>query len=77
VPDLPARKKIYRAPTALNGLRHHINAMIGADPQIATAAIWQRQSGTTWPCMRVVNTLGKVTKRFQDAMRMTRLPAPA
>jgi hypothetical protein len=41
-PDPPARKKIHREPTALNGLRHHINAMIGADPQIATATIWQR-----------------------------------
>lgn len=41
-PDPPARKKIHREPTALNGLHDYINAMIDADPQIATATIWQR-----------------------------------
>ena len=40
-PDPPARKKIHREPTALNGLHHHINTMIDADPQIATVTIWQ------------------------------------
>jgi hypothetical protein len=39
--DPPARKKIYREPAALNGLHGHIDAMIEADPAIATAAIWQ------------------------------------
>jgi hypothetical protein len=39
-----------REPTALNGLHRHINAMTEADPQIATATIWQRladEQGTT------------------------------
>lgn len=40
--DPPARKKIHREPAALNGLHGHIDAMIEADPAIATAAIWQR-----------------------------------
>ncbi|HEY1914528.1 MAG TPA: hypothetical protein VGH27_03040 [Streptosporangiaceae bacterium] len=40
--DPPARKKIHREPTALNGLHHHIDAMLEADPAIATAAVWQR-----------------------------------
>jgi hypothetical protein len=40
--DPPARKKIHREPAALNGLRPRIDAMIEADPSIATAAIWQR-----------------------------------
>lgn len=38
----PERKKIRREPTALKGLHDCINAMIEADPAIATAAIWQR-----------------------------------
>jgi hypothetical protein len=38
----PERKKIHREPAALNGLHGHINAMIDADPKIATATIWQR-----------------------------------
>lgn len=41
-PDPPARKKIHREPAALNGLRPYIDAMIDADPAIATATIWQR-----------------------------------
>jgi len=40
-PDPSARKKIHRERSALTGLHHHINAMIDADPQIATATIWQ------------------------------------
>jgi hypothetical protein len=40
--DPPERKKIHREPTALNGLHGHIDAMIEADPKIATATIWQR-----------------------------------
>jgi hypothetical protein len=41
-PEPPARGKIHREPTALKGLHDHIDAMIGADPSIGTAAIWQR-----------------------------------
>lgn len=41
----PERKKIHREPTALNGLRHHINAMIQADPAIAISAIWEHLAG--------------------------------
>jgi transposase len=40
--DPPARKKIHREPAALNGLHSRIDAMIEADPVIATATIWQR-----------------------------------
>lgn len=46
----PPRKKIHREPVALNGLHHHINAMLQADPAIGTASIWQRLAddhGTT------------------------------
>jgi hypothetical protein len=39
--DPPARKKIHREPAALNGLHNHIDAMIEANPAIATATIWQ------------------------------------
>jgi hypothetical protein len=48
--DPPGRKKIHREPAALNGLHGHIDAMIEADPEIATATIWQRladEHGTT------------------------------
>jgi hypothetical protein len=38
----PARKKIHRDPTALDGLHGHIEAMIEAAPQITIAAIWER-----------------------------------
>jgi hypothetical protein len=40
--DPPARKRIHREPEALRGLHGHIDAMIGTDPAIATATIWQR-----------------------------------
>jgi hypothetical protein len=46
----PERKKIHREPEALNGLHHHIDAMIEEDPAIGTATIWQRLAddhGTT------------------------------
>lgn len=39
--DPPERKKIHREPAALDGLHGHIDAMIEANPEIATAAIWQ------------------------------------
>jgi TniQ protein len=41
-PEPPARKKIHREPAALKGLHGRIDAMIEADPAIATATIWQR-----------------------------------
>ena len=40
--DPPERRKIHREPAALDGLQGHIDAMIATDPEIATAAIWQR-----------------------------------
>ena len=46
----PARKKISREPAALSGLHRHIDTMIAPDPQITTAAIWERladEHGTT------------------------------
>jgi hypothetical protein len=48
--DPPERKKIHREPAALNGLNGHIDAIIEADPKVATATIWQRiadEHGTT------------------------------
>jgi hypothetical protein len=59
--DPPARKKIHREPTALKGLHDRIDAMIEADPAIATAAIWQRladEHGTTvaYPTLRTYVT---------------------
>jgi hypothetical protein len=41
-PDPPARKKIHREPAALKALHGRIDAMIEADPAVATATIWQR-----------------------------------
>jgi hypothetical protein len=59
--DPPARKKIHREPAALKGLHSYIDAMIDADPLIATAAIWQRLAddhGVTiaYPTLRVYIT---------------------
>jgi hypothetical protein len=48
--DPPGRKKIHREPAALEGLHGRIDAMLEANPEIATAAIWQRladEHGTT------------------------------
>lgn len=42
----PARKKIHRESAALNGLHHHINAMIDEDPTIGIASIWQQLAAT-------------------------------
>ena len=57
----PARKKIRREPAALKGLHGRIDAMIQADPAIATATIWQRLAddhGTTvaYPTLRTYVT---------------------
>lgn len=41
----PGRKKIHREPAALEGLHGHIGAMLEANPEIATAAIWERLAG--------------------------------
>jgi hypothetical protein len=38
----PERKKIHREPAALDGLHGHIDAMLKANPEITTAAIWQQ-----------------------------------
>jgi hypothetical protein len=38
----PERKRIHREPTALKGLRSHIDEMMEADPAIGTVSIWQR-----------------------------------
>jgi hypothetical protein len=60
-PDPPARKKIHREPAALKSLHGRIDAMIEADPAIATATIWQRLAddhGTTvaYPTLRAYVT---------------------
>ena len=57
----PERKKIHREPEALSGLHPRIDAMIEADPEIRTAAIWQRLAddhGTTvaYPTLRTYVT---------------------
>lgn len=59
--DPPERKKIHREPSALNGLHDHIDAMTEADPEIATATIWQRladEHGATvaYPTLRAYVT---------------------
>jgi hypothetical protein len=59
--DPPARKKIHREPAALKGLHDRIDAMIEANPVIATAAIWQRladEHGSTvaYPTLRTYVT---------------------
>jgi len=64
----PERKKIRREPEALNGLHARIDAMIGEDPAIGTAAIWQRLAddhGSTvaYPTLRTY-----VTKRRESAI---------
>jgi hypothetical protein len=38
----PPRKRIHREPAALDGVHGHIDAMLRANPEIATAAIWER-----------------------------------
>jgi hypothetical protein len=63
----PPRKKIHRAPTALDGLHNHIDELIAANPQITIAAIWGRladEHGTTvaYPTLR-----GYITDRRSHA----------
>jgi transposase len=64
----PGRKKIHREPAALNGLHGHIDAMIEADPKVATATIWQRladQHGTTvaYPTLRAYVTSQRASEK--------------
>jgi hypothetical protein len=59
--DPSERKKIHREPAALDGLHHHIDAMLEASPQISTAVIWQRladEHGATvaYPTLRAYVT---------------------
>lgn len=63
----PARKKIPREPTALNGLHASIDAMIEEDPGISTAVIWQRLAddhGVTvaYPTLRTYATHRRTAK---------------
>jgi transposase len=69
----PERKRIYREPAALNGLHGYIDAMIDADPKIATATIWQRladEQGTTvaYPTLRTYVTSRRVHEAAGSAM---------
>lgn len=62
--DPPERKKIHREPSALDGLHGCIDAMLVANPQITTAAIWQQladEHGTTvaYPTLRTYVTARK------------------
>lgn len=64
----PPERKIHREPAALNGLHVHIDAMIEADPGIATAAIWQRladEYGTTvaYPALRAYVTRQRADRK--------------
>jgi hypothetical protein len=43
--DPVSAKPRRREPAALEGLHGHIDAMLEANPEIATAAIWERLAG--------------------------------
>lgn len=65
--DPPARKKIPREPTALDGLRARIDAMIEEDPGIGIAAIWQRladdhDATVAYPTLRTYVTNRRTAK---------------
>jgi hypothetical protein len=72
--DPPARKKIHREPAALKGLHGRIDAIVEADPVIATAAIWQRladdQSVTVaYPTLRTYVTSRRGPSQSPGALR--------
>jgi hypothetical protein len=76
--DPPERKKIHRDPAALEGLHGHIDAMLEANPEITTAAIWQHladQHGTTvaYPTLRTYVT----SRRSQSPIADSDGPATA
>ncbi|GAA3251245.1 hypothetical protein ACFO1B_43650 [Dactylosporangium siamense] len=63
----PPRKKIERQPTALLGLREHIDAMLEADPAITAATIWQRlhdehDATPSYPAVRTYITTRRTTR---------------
>ena len=63
----PERKKIHREPAALDGLHGHIDAMLKANPEITTAAIWQHladEHGVTvaYPTLRT-HVTGRRTRK--------------
>jgi hypothetical protein len=47
--DPPERKKLHRELTALNALHGRIDAILRANPEITTAAIWQIKTSTPSP----------------------------
>ena len=62
----PQRKKIHREPSALDGMRSHVDMMIRASPGITTAAIWEclaDQHGATvaYPTLRTYTTNQRAT----------------
>lgn len=64
----PERKKIRREPAALHGLHGHIDAMIDADPKVATAVIWERladEHGATvaYPTLRTYVTSRRIGRK--------------
>jgi hypothetical protein len=64
----PGRKKIRREPAALHGLHGHIDAMIDADPKVATAVIWERLAddhGATvaYPTLRTYVTSRRIGRK--------------
>jgi hypothetical protein len=68
----PERKKIRREPAALHGLHGHIDAMIDADPTVATAVIWERLAdnhGATvaYPTLRTYVTSRKTPGKSSDS----------
>ncbi len=71
----PERKKIRREPAALHGLHGHIDAMIDADPKVATAVIWERladEHGATvaYPTLRTYVTSRRISRK--DARQVQR-----
>jgi len=67
-PLLPALwEKIHREP-ALEGLHGHIDAMLEANPEIATAAIWERLAGehattVAYPTLRIHVTSRRAVRK--------------
>ena len=73
-------EEIHREPAALEGLHGHIDAMLEANPEIATAAIWERladENATTvaYPALRTYVSRRAVRKHL--ARKATAdLPSP-
>jgi transposase len=75
----PARKKIHRGPAALDGLHDHIDAMLKANPQITTAAIWQQLADehdvtVAYPTLRTYVTGCRAGKPPRQVLQHFRAP---